>query len=548
MNRSRVSFARPLLNLMTKLSSNLVKLSLRSVLALLAFTIFIQNQASAQSRSREVTVWEVVEFPLTLPSVRGNPFDMHPVLDCVGPGGKRMSVPGFYTGGNTYAARVSFPETGLWRVSSKETDDGWTVAVLPNSSPTLGPVVVNPDTPQKFHYANGESCFVLAFEADWLFAVDLETDSLERTKTLLRDIKANGFNQIVMNVYAHDVRWPKDPNLPEKYEFARPRQWPYGGSNDEPDYSRLNLDFFSHFDAVIEEMNALDLTAHIMIYVWNKQVNWPDSDSVEDNRYFDYVVARYQAYPNIIWDISKEATGYGHNDMNYIVRRIKRLREMDGHDRLVTVHSFSYCAKYPDTVDFISYQNWSASLYNRMLETYREFSDKPIFNIEHGGYEIGPYHVFDGDYDDPVACLDRNYQCVFGGTYSTYYWQNTSWDVVIWDRSELPESERPRYELYRHMAQLFKDVDFGSFEPPKTRITSSGMALESADGRCLIYLPAANKRVNTRIEPYYGKTMKAKWFNPLTGEYSPETRPVMEKWLRFEPPWQDQPMVLILEP
>lgn len=521
----------------------------------LAFSAMVLGIASllvatlpAQTNSRSATQWEVLEFEESLPPNDDNPFDRHPVARCEGDTGEAFDVPAFYSGNGIYTYRISFPKAGQWTVTSQETGASWKVSVSDADANTPGPVVINEENPQHFYYANGEPCFVLAFEADWLFAVDLETGSLDRTKTLLRDIKENGFNQIVMNVYAHDVRWAKDPKLPSKYEFAKPKQWPYGGNNDQPDYSQLNLGFFNHFDAVIEEMNRLDLTAHIMIYVWNKQVNWPPSDTAEDNRYFDYVVARYQAYPNIIWDISKEATGYGHNDMSYIVRRIERLKALDGYNRLVTVHSFSYCAKYPETVDFISYQNWSASLYNRMLETYREFPDKPIFNIEHGGYEIGPYHVFDGDYDDPVACLDRNYQCVFAGTYSTYYWQDTSWDVVIWDKSELPQDQQPRYDLYRHMAKLFQDVDFSSFKPAKTRISSSGYALESDDDRYLLYLPAANRRINTRIEAYYGKTMRAKWFNPLTGEYSIETNPVMEQWLRFEPPWQGQPRILILEP
>ena len=504
-------------------------------------------EVTAQRDARTASQWEVLEFQETLLITDDNPFDRHPIALCAGPNGKILEIPAFYSGEGIYTYRISFPEPGDWKVTSQETNTLWSVSVS-EAPDTLGPVVIKEDNPQHFYYANGQPCFVLAFEADWLFAIDLETDSLERTKTLLHDIKDNGFNQIVMNVYAHDTRWENQHNLPAKYDFAKPRQWPYGGDNDNPDYSQLNLGFFNHFDAVIEEMNALDLTAHIMIYVWNKQVNWPASDSVEDNRYFDYVVSRYQAFPNVLWDISKEATGYGHNDMTYIVRRIERLRKLDAYDRLLTVHSFSYCAKYPETVDFISYQNWSASLYNRMLETYREFSTMPIFNIEHGGYEIGPYHVFDGDYDDPVTCLDRNYQCVFGGTYSTYYWQDTSWDVVIWDKSELPESQRPRYDLYRHMAKLFNDVDFTAFKPAKTRKASSGFVLESDDDRYLLYLPAANRRINTRIEKYYGKTMRAKWFNPLTGEYSEETEPVMEQWLRFEPPWQGQPRILILEP
>ena len=69
----------------------------------------------------------------------------------------------------------------------------------------------------------------------------------------------------------------------------------------------------------------------------------------------------------------------------------------------------------------------------------------PIFNIEHGGYEQSPYLTFTGDYQDPVVCLERNYQCIFAGSYSTYYWQGCSWDIVIHDISQLPEKVRPRW-------------------------------------------------------------------------------------------------------
>jgi len=41
--------------------------------------------------------------------------------------------------------------------------------------------------------------------------------------------------------------------------------------------------------------------------------------SAEDNRYFDYVIKRYQAFPNIIWDVSKEALDYGRCDIPYIM-------------------------------------------------------------------------------------------------------------------------------------------------------------------------------------------------------------------------------------
>ncbi|MDA0349164.1 MAG: DUF4038 domain-containing protein [Verrucomicrobia bacterium] len=514
----------------------------------LALVLFSYGHVTAQSGPASASQWEVTEFKVTLPHSEMNPFDRHPLAKCEGPGSS-FSVPGFYTGQNKYTFRISFPKPGNWVVLSPETGDRWQVAVATADSGSPGPVVIREENPQHFYYANGEPCFVLAFEADWLFALDLESDDIERTRILLRDIKDNGFNQIVMNVYAHDVNWVKDPKLPAKYDFSNPRQWPYGGDNDHPDYSKLNLGFFDHFDAIIEEMNALNLTAHVMIYVWNKNVNWPESDSVEDNRYYDYVIARYQAYPNIIWDISKEATGYGHNDMDYIVRRIQRLKKMDGHNRLVTVHSFSYCVKYPETVDFISYQNWTTSLYEQMLDTFQKFSNKPIFNIEHGGYEIGPYFVFDGDYDGAEACLDRNYRCAFAGTYSTYYWHDTSWNVIIWDQASLPESDRPRYDYYKHMAEFFNKVNYASYRPLDRRTdrkSSSGYVMTNDNGDFLFYLTAVNSRIATTIQENYGKTMSYQWFNTLTGEYSKKEEVIIEQHLRFEPPWKEQPAVLHL--
>ncbi|MEM8952676.1 MAG: DUF4038 domain-containing protein [Verrucomicrobiota bacterium] len=515
-------------------------------LCFLSVCVFTLCRGGGWAADRSADQWEVVEFTIELAPTGANPFDRLPRADISGPGERRFSLPAYYAGDDRYTFRMSFPDAGTWTVSAPDVEQVWKVEVAAASPSTLGPLMIPEDRPQHFSYANGEPCFVIAFEADWLFAIDLETGDLGRTEVLLRDIKANGFNQVVMNVYAHDVNWEKDPDLPERYDFSAPSKWPYGGTHEEPDYDTLNLAFFDHFDRVVGLMNELDLTAHVMIYVWNKNVNWPPADSPADRRYFDYVVARYQAYPNIVWDISKEATGYGHNDMEYIVRRIDDLRELDGHERLVTVHSFSYCAKYPETVDFISYQTWVNGLYQRMLETVERFPNKPIFNIEHGGYEEGPYHVFGGSYEDPVVCLDRNYQCVFAGAYSTHYWQDTSWNVVIWDQKELPAEDRPRYDLYAHMARLFKEYDFSTLKPGR-RLATTGFSLTDDEGTILMYLPAGNMRVTTSIKDYYGEEMSVRWYDPLTGEYTPAEARTMVKWLRLESPWRGQPSILIVE-
>ena len=239
-----------------------------------------------------------------------------------------------------------------------------TIEVSENNPDNPGPVQINSDNSRLFSYESGDPYHLLAFEADWLFALDYGDPELPKTRQLVSSIAENGFNQIVMNVYAFDATWEKDPDLLPEYNFAnRLDIFPFKGDNENPDYSGLNIDFFKHLDGVIELLAEKDIVSHLMIYVWNKKVNWPEADSPADNMYFDYVVKRYQAYPNIIWDISKEALGYGHTDMSYISNRIDRLKALDAYNRLVTVHDYGYCAAFPEKVDFISGQNFKTPPY-----------------------------------------------------------------------------------------------------------------------------------------------------------------------------------------
>ena len=79
-----------------------------------------------------------------------------------------------------------------------------------------------------------------------------------------------------------------------------------------------------------------------------------------------------------------------------------------------------------------------------MRKTTELFPKKPVLNIEHGGYERGPYRVFVGEYTSPETCLERAWQCVFAGTFPTHYWQGSAWNVLIADIESLPESQRPK--------------------------------------------------------------------------------------------------------
>jgi len=245
-------------------------------------------------------------------------------------------------------------------------------------------------------------------------------------------------------------------------------------------------------------------------------VSWPDMQTEADNMYYDYVVKRYQAFPNIIWDVSKEALHYVRATKEYIIERIERTRKLDAFDRLVSVHDHGFCANHSELVDFISIQNWKHTLYENMLKAQKKFPNKPIFNIEHGGYEEAPYEVFPGAYTNAEVCLRRNYMCLFAGSYTTYYWQGASWNAVIHNPFEQPTYfKKPRFDYFKNMRKLFDTVHFENFIPLDKYNGSSYNLTNKKDGTIMVYAPKENH--------YVGVNTK-QWFNTLTGEFTKEIK------------------------
>ncbi len=473
--------------------------------------------------------WSVCDIRFPVQQVIDQPFDLGFSARFTGPDGQVLNVPGFYDGGGEWVVRFSAPVTGDWSFDTDSTvlelkGKKGLIHVVPNTDPDRhGALVRMPGNPQRLYYEDGTPCTVLAFEADWLFALDYESpDGIPKTEQLLGLLESNGINQIVTTVYSYDVQWDKDPLLKKypEYEYGgRDDIYPFLGSNKNPNFSSLNVGFFQKMDRMVAAMDELGITAHLMIYVWNKLVNWPDPETPEDNRYFDYIVKRYQAFPNVLWDVSKEALNNPRCTEAYGVERIHRIRALDAYKRLVTVHDGGFCQRNRTEVDFISWQIWADNIYDKMLEVVQKFPALPVFNIEHGGYERSPFTTFPGDYDDPEVCLRRNYLIMFAGSYSTCYWQGAAWNVLIHDPFAHDELPSPRFEYYRHLQEFFTRYPYAEFSPAPED-NRSGYCLKSED-TYLLYLPKDHYQVSA-----YGNNNVARdgakatlWFNTLTGEY-----------------------------
>ena len=497
--------------------------------------------------------WDVVDIRFDVNDVPQQPEDVEFSASFEHESGRRLDVPGFFDGEGVYVIRYTPPLAGDWKYRThsavKELDqlDGQLIAGAARAG-RRGGIKIDPESATRFRYENGDSYYPIAFESDWLFALDAENpDDIPVTRKFVDTLAANGFNQVVMNVFAYDVNWAKDERLDPKYEYGSPSVFPFGGSNTDSDHSRLNIDFFKRLDRVIDYLDQKGIAAHLMIYVWNKQVNWPPANSEADNRYFDYVVRRYQAFPNLVWDISKEALGHGHNDVNYITDRIERLRKLDRFHRLVTVHDYGYCRRFTRNVDFVSVQLWSSELHGVMRKVRAKMPDKPILNIEHGGYERGPYVVFTGNYTSPEVCLERAWQCVFAETYPTHYWQGAAWNVIIPDIEALKPEDRPRFEYYRHMRSFVDKYNLDQLIAGDKK-SNAGFSLHNGKDLYIYYVPRECDFIGVRLpKELRGKMMTGTWFNPFAGTFSKPTVKEIVQWPSFAMPEDEGFRILIVE-
>lgn len=517
-------------------------ITLITVLILSLFPCAAQKKRTSKDLRKPVTItqWEVNDFSYQVRQKVAKPFQAEAYALVTDEAGEQK-IPLFYNGDKEWIFRYSAATTGMktFKIISSlrglKGKKGQINVVKNTKADRHGGVITKSEDPRHFYYQDGTHYTNLAFECDFLYALDYQDEAMPKTKHLLDLVQQNGFNQIVMNVYAYglDLDWVKDPNLPKHPEHnygEREDIFPFLGSNSKPDYSTLNVDFFKNFDRVVSEMHAREIVSHLMIYVWNKRVNWPELGSEADDRYFDYVIKRYQAFPNILWDVSKEATspialGRKADMADYIRARALRIRELDAYKRLVSVHAYSFCRKNKDVVDFISTQDWKLGIYQSMMNVYKQFPDKPVFNIEHGGYEESPYNIFPGGYSNAEACLRRNYECLFAGTYTTYYWQGTSWNAIIHNPFEQPEGVyKPKFEYFKYMRGFMDKVRLQGFKPV-TKYNSRGYNMTNyTDGVIIIYVPKEvhHEDVKRQLDKEFDYSQGTiQWFNTITGEYTP---------------------------
>jgi hypothetical protein len=457
-------------------------------------------------------------------------------------GVKIAGVPGFYNGGNEVVIRFSPSLMGRWQGRTVSEMADLNDIRLPSIEVTApahgnarGVLRVDAKHPQRFCWQDGTPFIYLGFECDWLFAYHQADPELCREHL---DLIANrGFSAIITNVYAHtgfsDENASFEGEVLPGTVYAPPEIYLFGGTNDAPDHATLNVAFFRDFDRLMHLLHARGIVVHLMLQVQNKHVAWPARDTPEDDQYWQYVVARYQAFGNVIWDIGKESYNLLHEtgSHGYTVSRIDLVRTTDAYDHLVTVHdaeagSSGRVSAADLASDVVSDQIHLADVarYNREAVQKLQRHPGPYINIEYG-YELGaePLKTYRSRTTAPWEdVLKWTYALYLAGAYPGYYYSNTSWDLIRF------EPEPPGWQRYRYLKELLDSLPFNEMRSAN-ELVDRGYCLARWGQAYLVYLPEGGDAYidltdlpherGSRGQLLAGETrLRATWMNIYTGE------------------------------
>ncbi|GAC1472474.1 MAG: hypothetical protein PVSMB7_25190 [Chloroflexota bacterium] len=419
----------------------------------------------AEQRSRPgVTIEQHHPHDFTFTAqVTGNPFDVQMSGEFSGPSRQRLVVPAFYDGDNNWKIRFAPTVTGRWSMRTVSTIaalNGKTepnILAVANTNPQIhGALRIDPVNRHHFIFEDGTRYFLMGYEADWLWGADMKDPERRVMHHLIDQMTARGFNHVLVNVYAHDTSWAKGRT--NQWDYGPPALYVFGGTNETPDHSQLNPAFFQIYDGMMQALEEKGIVVNLMFKVYNKMVNWPAPGSKEEERYFRYVTARYQAFPNVTWDFSKES--FNEPDKNLQKRLIDLIRATDAYHRLTTSHDndvYDWDPKLNSNLDFRTdqeHQHWIETLgFDRNLRRWPNINSELYY--ERGVDDLPTYPVK----QDWQLMVRGAYEVYLSGGYFVYYYSNTAWDLVK------PDPEPPGMPRFQILKENLSSLPYWQMEP-----------------------------------------------------------------------------------
>ncbi len=258
-----------------------MKVVLRAIAFGVLGGIFLLPASSAVSaQTTNVPRWSVHEIALTASGTYRNPYaDTGVTATFQGPGQIKKTVKGFWNGGNAFLVRFTPTAEGAWTYTTRSDDAG-----LNGKTGTFTCTAAQP----------GDHGF-------------LRRDAKHRYHFVWDDgarhfMCGNTYYGLMQNALAGDT-WKAsiDGSLRRGMNKVRFRVPPA-----DPDKETADLAHYRKLEEVVRYMASRGMVANFLVFG-----NGSFGTQEQDERYLRYVLARYAAYPNVVWDLVAVQPAHG---------------------------------------------------------------------------------------------------------------------------------------------------------------------------------------------------------------------------------------------
>ena len=326
----------------------------------------LASLSNVVSANTEVERWKIFELTLDGPQT-GNPFTDVQLTAEFQQADRTVSLTGFYDGDGKYKLRFMPQSEGEWTYLTKSNVadlDGKTgeLVCTPPSPENHGPVSVKDTfhfayadgTP---HYSFGTTCYAWVHQGDALAEQTLES------------LSGGYFNKIRMCLFPKDYRYNK--NEPEFYPFE-------GEPLTDWDYARFNPAYFRNIEKRIGQLDDLGIEADLIIFHPYDRWGFENMDAETNDRYIQYVIARFAAYKNVWWSMANEYNLIKSKTLPDWQHYLELFAENDPYNHLRGVHNSGTVFTESPWITHISVQNRDTA----QAFDYRTQLNKPVIYDE----------------------------------------------------------------------------------------------------------------------------------------------------------------------
>jgi hypothetical protein len=539
--------------------------------------------------------FDFLEVTLTLDTpAPGNPFTdavFTGEFACEGAPARR--VDGFCDSANGRVFRVRFMPQASGRHHYKlrflqgNVAHEYTGSFLAKRGERPGLVRVDPEHP--FHFiqeGGGKHWFWNSTTTYQLLAWDDAT--IEQSLRRLARLGVTRIRVAICGRTPDGMRW-NEPlvHRTDKFQFkmepwiaARP------ANVEDPGYdvTRFNVEFFRKAERMLRLARDLDIVVSIIFYLdgADKGVDPFGKErrgSPEEQRYYRYVVARFGAFANVMWDVTNEWHLF--RDEAWVNRMGAFIHENDPYHHLASVHGHGqFPFRTNGWADFAMFQSWDEhGGYQFMLNNRREQAatgrPMPQINEEYGYEDHYPYPWGEARLWPARTADNRRrlaWEMTMAGGYQTTGERANAGTGAGLDTGGGWINGRGNDQMtllvgYGHLRRFCEGFHWWKLEPhpellrqppepkraasekkaaeppPLPVLRATPMCLAEPGTRYVLYLPQGGT-VTVNLAP---GSYRARWFNPRSGQFSKPAIPASGGVWTSPPAADAEDWVLLLE-